>query len=277
MSLGHPSADAAVGSAGTTSATCPNCGSPAAGAFCPDCGQEQRNLIPTVRHWLRSTLEETLSIDGRLPRTLGALALKPGSLTVAWREGRRARFVRPVRLYLIVAALFFALVEADPSAAEGALAGLASSPVSEGGPATDPATIAAVEWMARNADLYGPTVMVPIGALLLYALFRHRRRRYVEHLVFSVHAHTFYLLLIILLMPLWVPLKQLVGVTGAVAVLMISATAYLGSALRRVYDLGIPGTLAVTATLATGYGLAFTMALTLIGTLVYLVVGGGAL
>ena len=51
--------------------------------------------------------EDLTHADSRLWRTLAALLFKPGHLTREFLAGRRARYLPPVRLYLVLSVLFF--------------------------------------------------------------------------------------------------------------------------------------------------------------------------
>lgn len=93
---------------------CPNCDAPDAGAYCRTCGQKQGELRPTVRVWLSETLDELFFVNARLPRTLRALVWPVGYLTAEYVKGRRAGYMSPLRLYLLVAVPFF-WVFATPS------------------------------------------------------------------------------------------------------------------------------------------------------------------
>ncbi|MEQ8330040.1 MAG: DUF3667 domain-containing protein [Longimicrobiales bacterium] len=78
-------------------------------------------LVPPFRAWVSEFAEEVLLVEGRLPRTLAALFWPPGRLTEAWWRGHRARFVRPLRVYLLFAVGFFFLFSlrtGDDSAGE---------------------------------------------------------------------------------------------------------------------------------------------------------------
>ena len=87
---------------------CPNCGSPAPDAYCPSCGQRQfPQGMPGVREWLGEFFGDVFLVDGRLPRTIRRLAWPPGALTADWWAGRRASFMQPLRLYLLVVVPFF--------------------------------------------------------------------------------------------------------------------------------------------------------------------------
>ena len=92
---------------GATRGICPNCATEADGAFCAACGQQQGHELPTLWGWFRETLDELFFVNGRVPRTVRLLFWPPGALTEAWWNGRRARYVSPLRLYLLAAVPFF--------------------------------------------------------------------------------------------------------------------------------------------------------------------------
>lgn len=106
----------------TQPGVCANCATPTPGRFCPECGQRMHEeLVPPFRAWVSEFAEEVLLVEGRLPRTLAALFWPPGRLTEAWWRGHRARFVRPLRVYLLFAVGFFFLFSlrtGDDSAGE---------------------------------------------------------------------------------------------------------------------------------------------------------------
>jgi hypothetical protein len=86
---------------------CLNCGDGTPGRYCPSCGQRKTDIHVSLRTLLVDSLEEELSVDRRFPATLGALFLEPGQLTVDYVNGRIARYIRPVRLYLVSSLIFF--------------------------------------------------------------------------------------------------------------------------------------------------------------------------
>jgi hypothetical protein len=89
---------------------CLNCGDPTPGRYCPSCGQQKTGVRVSIRAMLAEALEDELSLDRRLPATLGALFLDPGQLTAEYVNGRIARYVRPFRLYLVSSVIFFLLL-----------------------------------------------------------------------------------------------------------------------------------------------------------------------
>ena len=107
MSAAAPPGDANI---------CRNCGALAPGTFCPSCGQETDTRLPTLRKLMRDATGRLVSFDSRLWRTLFALVTKPGFLTREYLDGRRRRYLRPTRLYLVMSLLLFAVLrlEAPP-------------------------------------------------------------------------------------------------------------------------------------------------------------------
>jgi len=95
---------------------CLNCGDPTVGQFCPTCGQRKVDVRISLRRMLREAMDDQLSLNSTLPRTLGALLLKPGRLTHEYVQGRMMRYIPPFRLYLVSSLLFFVVlsVVADP-------------------------------------------------------------------------------------------------------------------------------------------------------------------
>jgi hypothetical protein len=86
---------------------CRNCGSPAPGQYCPVCGQRTPVRVLTVWELLKEATEDITHSDSRLWRTLVPLMLKPGVLTREYLLGRRARYLPPFRLYLVLSVLCF--------------------------------------------------------------------------------------------------------------------------------------------------------------------------
>ena len=84
---------------------CANCGTPLHGQYCSDCGQRARVRMITFWELVRDDL--LASLDSRLWRTLGLLLFRPGRLTLDYLQGRRARYVAPLRLFIASSLIFF--------------------------------------------------------------------------------------------------------------------------------------------------------------------------
>jgi hypothetical protein len=97
------------------SRACLNCGAWLAGRFCAGCGQRDIPPYPSVRELAMDAVSEFSGWDGRLATTLRALVRRPGELTREFLEGRRARYISPLRLYLIASLVYFVLAAAAPN------------------------------------------------------------------------------------------------------------------------------------------------------------------
>jgi len=86
---------------------CDNCGAAVAGRYCAACGQRREAPVHSLWHFTKVAAEDLTHADSRLWRTLGALLGRPGYLTREFLAGRRARYLPPVRLYLVLSVLFF--------------------------------------------------------------------------------------------------------------------------------------------------------------------------
>lgn len=89
---------------------CRNCGAPATGHYCANCGQETRLALPTFGTFMREAAGRYVALDGRMWRTLAWLIARPGFLTLEYLQGRRRRYIRPARLFLVLYLMLFALI-----------------------------------------------------------------------------------------------------------------------------------------------------------------------
>ncbi len=88
--------------------SCTNCGATLAGEFCYACGQKR--FVESDRrlgHLLHQFVGSVTDLDGRVWRTVRALLFQPGLLSREYFEGRRARWLAPVSLFLAVSVIYF--------------------------------------------------------------------------------------------------------------------------------------------------------------------------
>ena len=321
---------------------CLNCGTELRGQYCGSCGQRATSRLISLWELLRDGFGDLLDIDSRLWRTLIPLLIRPGQLTLDYLQGRRARYMPPFRMYLVLSVVFFIIAFFDPRddlsllfepepeptpeeqaeqdeqdenrdekldeaeqkierlAAEGilsqeeaerALAGIEDK--KEGGGSvtlygegdgedglnfqydedTGDCVVTGVDrlpdWFQRRltqerlericervgAD-EGKTlgsllldnipvaliVLLPFMALVLKGLYPLSRRYFVEHLLFFVHFHSFFFL-ILTLQILFSRLGPMVFIPEPIVILVLVAASlyipvYLYKAMRRVYGQG---------------------------------------
>jgi hypothetical protein len=75
--------------------------------FCPSCGQENKDSKMPLLVFIEDFFSTFLNFDTIFIRTLPAFVSKPGTLTLAFNEGRRKYFIQPIKLYLLMSLFYF--------------------------------------------------------------------------------------------------------------------------------------------------------------------------
>ena len=242
---------------------CLNCGAPLAGPFCHACGQRDQPIDLPAREIARGALGDVFAWDGRFWATVRLLLRQPGFLSAEWADGRRARYIPPLRLYVIATLLY---VGAD------ATYGLAKRTLHD---APRAATEEQVEdepeenpmkgWIPTDrierADQYMEGmfglglrwffVLMPLGGFGLYVLYHNRRPSYASHFVVSIHVFVVVILSLAVIEVFklaWVLVPPHETFTHAVdeGALVLLGVAFLACylyavlAVRRFYGLSLP-------------------------------------
>ncbi|MEJ2581767.1 MAG: DUF3667 domain-containing protein [Acidobacteriota bacterium] len=260
------------------------------GDYCSSCGQRQLDLDQPFRDIAREAMDSFLAFDARILQTLWPLIRRPGLLTIEFMGGRRVRYVHPFKLYFIFSLLLFVVLAfsdysmvriAETGDVENAVQFELSERETEDSVAEEsekPSLLTGVLMPLAEVAEDDPKrldrlftdrlaksiiVLVPVFALLLYLLYRGRR--YLAHLVFSLHLHSFAFLALVvgLAVDIGIGAPKDVRPGNGVAAVVIAAYTFL--ALRRVYGQGRSITTLKMVVLLTGYIVALiaTMALTL--------------
>ena len=184
---------------------CPNCGSADARRFCPDCGQSREpELREPATKYLRRTLYAFFTLDSRIWVTLRLLVRYPGELTLEYWRGRRARYVPPLRLYLVIsffAFLFQAVGEPQITVSDGedtATDSLVQQLVDPDSPSEQSwivqqilkATVEMPEQLAvyfRQRLPWAAFAVLPIFAAMLRLLYRRKERFFAPHMICALH------------------------------------------------------------------------------------------
>ncbi len=319
--LDHPPAE---------SPDCLNCGAQLKGQYCGNCGQRSRSRLISLWELISDAFGDLFEIDSRLWQTLVPLMIRPGQLTHDYLQGRRARYMPPFRMYLVLSLLFFVVAFFDPReelgllfepeseqtssaagdveiaipdeaidearqvldelAADGILPDVElpeDTDTNDGGFLlkfndeseqidvqgdcnVEPTDVDDVpDWIARRltperlkricekTQIDGGKafvdklldnipaaliVLLPLMAFVLKALYPLSKRYYVEHLLFFVHFHAFFFL-ILTLQVLLMRLATLLGIPEALPIVTVVVTSfyvpvYLFKSMRRVYGQG---------------------------------------
>jgi hypothetical protein len=249
---------------------CPNCGSALTATYCAECGEPQpshRDLsLGTLLH---GVLEEFTHLDGKVPRTLWALLTKPGFLTQEFVAGRRSRYTKPLSLFIVLNVVFFLVQphtnllnynlrnytagDGDDYIARAEMVAARAKELKQSDSVYAARFDATLQSHMKSFLIFG----VPLLAIGMLGLFARSGRYFVEHLVFSVHAWAFMLVmftvgLLAIFYPLFavmwglsqlgLPMASIAGFLdsegGLILVLMSVLTLYHSLAVRRAYGGG---------------------------------------
>jgi hypothetical protein len=228
---------------------CHNCGEALIGPYCAACGQKDQERILPLGHLLHEVFHEVSHLDQRFLGTLRML-LRPGALTLEYLAGRRARWVQPFRLYLLVSLAFFALSAFRPASKDFRITVNRPAQVvsPDGKPVPDNPTQSRLAKRAEEinrdpsaflAKLYAwmPRVLfvlLPVFALLLKLAYLRTRTLYAAHAIFSLHQHAFAFLLLTTISLL----SHVPYVRSLRGLLFLALPVHLVLGLKRVYGQG---------------------------------------
>ena len=322
--------DATPDSPPAESPDCLNCDAQLKGQYCGNCGQRSRSRLISLWELISDAFGDLFEIDSRLWQTLVPLMIRPGQLTRDYLQGRRARYMPPFRMYLVLSLLFFVVAFFDPREELGLL--FEPEPEQTSDTAADVAIAVPDEAideaqqvldelaadgilpdveLPENADTDGGgfilkldddgeeievdgdcnvesadledlpgwiarrltperlkricektqidggkafidklldnipaalIVLLPLMALVLKALYPLSKRYYVEHLLFFVHFHAFFFL-ILTLQILLLRISTMLAIPEAIPIVTVVVTSfyvpvYLYKSMRRVYGQG---------------------------------------
>ncbi|MBA3890353.1 MAG: DUF3667 domain-containing protein [Gemmatimonadaceae bacterium] len=180
---------------------CPHCGRPIADRYCEACGEMRASMRSrSLREFAAEAFETVTNADSRVWSTVTLLFGRPGELTVAYMEGDRNAFVRPLQLFLFANILYFVmaswlgmqsfqtplLVHLSQTVHSGIALQLVREHLAESA-VTQREYIQAFNARAAVQAKTLIIVMVPIWALLLAAVQFRRRVPSSQHLVFAMH------------------------------------------------------------------------------------------
>lgn len=86
---------------------CLNCSAELNGKYCHQCGQENREPKSTAWGLVTHFFYDITHFDGKFFSTTGLLLKRPGYLPKEYINGRRARYLDPIRMYIFTSAFFF--------------------------------------------------------------------------------------------------------------------------------------------------------------------------
>ena len=260
------------------------------GPYCSSCGQKQVQQDLTLSEFLNETTQELTHLEGKVPTTLKVLLLQPGRLTQEFLAGRRARWLPPLRLYLICSLAYFvgdALGEAITHRGAREFAKITvtgpdgrASLTPEGRqqiadlPVAKLVGIERVEQAVTNNAKFNKTietalpkamfVLLPLFALMTLIAWRRAMPRYPAHLYLALHLHAawFAALAVMSILTMFV---TSIGVITVLGFAMLAYILWYGVvATRRVFAESWPRTIAKAAAVGVAYGVVLNAVTTII-------------
>lgn len=251
------------------SGVCANCGASLVGEYCHACGQRRIHHALSLRAMISDAAAHTSEFtELKTLRTVGALLTQPGLLTNDYIAGRRAGWIAPVKLYLMIFAVTFFLYSGFKSVAVYDVGTLMSVDRS-GRMANAVNKLAARKNLPADAfvaDVNGrwhsyatfSQIIYPLVFALVLKLF-YLRRYFIEHLIFALHYQALAFLVVVLAWPLYYFTG--IGLTQRSSVLAVVVTVvlvgYLLLAVRAVYRQSWPLTAAKGVVLYGAYYLIY--------------------
>ena len=244
---------------------CHNCGAAVTYHYCAVCGQETALHVPSAGEFIHEFVGHYVALEGRLWKTLALLLFKPGRLTAEYIAGHRVRYVQPLRVYLTLSILFFALIKFvgapvasfDDTASKQARAQYTAEVAQAKAEAVkddkielsfapeleaklnhfmEKSEAERVQLLTAAFYSYVPYAMfclMPLFALYLKLLYLGTGRYYGEHLLFALHTNAFAFAMFTIMV-----LVHYLNSGLLTFLLILWLVSYLPLAMRRVYGGG---------------------------------------
>lgn len=252
---------------------CLNCGAEVLGKFCQNCGQENIEQRDNFFHMVGHFISDYLHFDSKFFRSLLPLFTKPGFLTKEYWDGRRTRYIPPLRLFFFMTIIFVlvtsffynrfgqrlkdSIVHADPLVeSEEAARAMTLPDTAKIYIKRTNETVTAKELrdaIAGEKRRFGQIqtgfdivfknlkyvmfFLLPVYALIFKILFLRRRSFYIDQLIYAMHLQSFAytLLSIVLVLPFVIELDF----TIMRSIAFFGVLVYIGFSLHYLYHQAI--------------------------------------
>jgi hypothetical protein len=244
-----------------TSPSCAACGATLNEEFCGSCGERKfDHHALSLGHFAEHAFEAFSHFDTAILRTLKALVMAPGRLTADWARGCRKPYLPPVQFFLVMNLLFFVTqslnhwntlttnldVHLTGTTHKEMARSMVKEKLADRGVQYKeyrPVFDAKATIQAKSMVI----LMVPVFALAVAILSFGLRRYAVEHLVFSLHFYSFYLLYLSVTSSAATVVLQALKMAGMApsdtaidqvvsSLMLLVLGAYLAIAIRVVYQ-----------------------------------------
>jgi len=241
---------------------CPSCGTETRGQFCGKCGEKEvTDEDYSVRRFLKEIGVAITLLESKVLRSVWLVASKPGYLSTEYFRGRRVQYMKPLQLFVFLnvvyyfsLTLFTATTFTTPLATQLHMndyyPGYASARVNHKLQREHISYETLETRYNKKTSVLSKTLiflLIPIFALLFYALFFKKRKYFVEHVVVATHFWSFNLILLGVILPLvsvlLIRLSKAMSVSAEYvtndgvtsSTLQICLAVYLFAMLRRSY------------------------------------------
>jgi hypothetical protein len=217
--------------------SCPSCDARLTGPFCHQCGESRPDPHDfSWKHAGHDAIHEFLHLDGKIVQTLWLLIRRPGFLTAEYWQGRRRIYIRPLRLYIVLAAIHLLAMSSSYYRVDFFLQNEGAAPlrrlisrIAEKSHTTPEAARERIN--EKLAKTYSVTQYCAVlgFAVVPWAIYRRRRPHYLQHAIFALHVYGFYFLLTSMVS------QFLTAAQWQRSPLPLVTLAYLYFAVRRLY------------------------------------------
>lgn len=191
---------------------CPSCDADVDGDYCKNCGEHLLSPDFSTWHFIKQSFSFITNLDNKFYQSFKLLLAQPGYLSDAYLRGRRRPYLRPIQMFIIANLVYFFVqpltiyntlnnslqshMYRQVYSSELRIADKVNAEVEARG-------IPFEQFEAlynQQSTTYAKSfvfLLVPVFALLLYAVFGRTRKHYLEHFVFSFHFTAFNLFFIL--------------------------------------------------------------------------------
>lgn len=242
--------------------TCPSCGTKSNRQFCCKCGEKELSSHDySIRHYLNEFFSALTALDSKVFRSIWVVVSKPGFLSCEYFKGRRVRYMKPLQLfvflnviYYLSISIFYATTFTTPLETQlhmnNYYPAYAEMRVQEKLQKEQIGYAALETKYNRKTNVLSKTLiflLIPVFAILFYALFFRKRKYLVEHVVIATHFWCFNLVLLGVFLPVASTLLmssfKIINLSTAflssdnflTISIQILLTVYLFMMMRRVY------------------------------------------
>jgi hypothetical protein len=78
--------------------------------YCPNCGQKNHEIKIPLSHLLHEFVEGIFHFDSKSLHSITNLLFRPGQLSKEFIDGKRVKYVPPIRFYIFISFIFFLLI-----------------------------------------------------------------------------------------------------------------------------------------------------------------------